>query len=326
LATGFAMMASVAAAADMTAFDLQGHRGARGLAPENSLAAFAEALSIGVTTLELDAGISRDGVVMISHNRRLSPDLTRDASGVWLTQDGPALFSLSRDELKEYDIGRIDPASRYARKFPDQVPRDGSRMPTLDEVFALVERAGNKDVRFNIETKISPFESNLTLPPEAYVEAILSVVHRAGMTARVTIQSFDWRTLQHVQRLAPTMVTSYLSVQQNWLDNIRAGEAGPSPWTAGFDIDDQGGNVAALVAAAGGAVWAPFHREVDRARIEDAHARGLKVKVWTVNDEARMNQLIDLGVDGIITDYPDRLRRVMAARNMSLPLMSPIAP
>ena len=146
------------------------------------------------------------------------------------------------------------------------------------------------------------------------------------MERRVTIQSFDWRTLQEVQRRAPAMVTSYLSAQQDWLDTIRSGEAGPSPWTAGLDIDDHGGNVAALVAAAGGRVWSPYHREVDGARIEDAHARGLAVKVWTVNDEDRMNHLIDLGVDGIITDYPDRLRRVLAARGIDLPPPSPVQP
>ncbi|MFP6731647.1 MAG: glycerophosphodiester phosphodiesterase [Alphaproteobacteria bacterium] len=325
VAAGLAMMASVALA-DQAAFDLQGHRGARGLAPENSLAGFAEALSIGVTTLELDVGISRDGVVMVSHNRRLSPDITRDASGEWLRGDGPVLWSLSRAELETFDIGRINPASRYARKYPDQTSRDGSRMPTLGEVFALAERAGNGDVRFNIETKTSPLEADLTLLPEAFVEAVLTVIRRAGMAERVTIQSFDWRTLRQVQIQAPGMVTAYLTAQQGWLDNIRTGEAGPSPWTAGLDIDDHGGNVAALVAAAGGAVWAPYHREVDRAGVVDAHARGLAVKVWTVNDEVCMNQLIDLGVDGIITDYPDRLRRVMASRNMRLPPSTPVSP
>ncbi len=316
---GLAMIASLAAAAETTVFDLQGHRGARGLAPENTLAAFAEALAIGVTTLEMDVGISRDGVVVVTHNRRLSPDITRDRSGAWLSEPGPALISLSLAELTGYDVGRINPASRYARKYPDQVPLDGARMPTLADVFALVERAGNRDVRFNIEAKTSPLEPDLSLPPGAFVEAVLAVVHGAGMTARVTIQSFDWRTLREVQQREPDITTSYLTAQQGWLDTMRAGEAGPSPWTAGLDIDDYAGNAAALVAAAGGAVWSPFHREVDGAIIRDAHDRGLAVKVWTVNDEDRMNELIDLGVDGMITDYPDRLRRVLAARGMSLP-------
>ena len=323
LAVIIMMMTSPAAAAETAAFDLQGHRGARGLAPENTLAGFAEALSIGVTTLELDVGVSRDGVVVVSHNRRLSADLTRDGAGAWLREPTPALFSLSLAEIATYDVGRIDPASRYAQRFADQIAVDGSRMPTLAAVFALAERAGNRDVRFNIETKTSPLEADLTLPPEAFVEAVLAVVRAGGMESRVTIQSFDWRTLRIVQARAPGMVTSYLSARQRWLDNIRAGEAGPSPWTAGLDVDDHGGNVAALVAAAGGRVWAPFHREVDGAKIKDAHDRGLAVKVWTVNDADRMNQLIDLGVDGIITDYPDRLRAVMAARGMPLPSPTP---
>ncbi len=326
VAAGLMLIASLTAAAEPPAFDLQGHRGARGLRPENTLAAFAEALSIGVTTLELDVGISHDGVVVVSHNRRLSADITRDSSGAWLSEPGPALNSLSLAEIATYDVGRIDPASRYARRYADQIAADGSRMPTLEAVFALVEQAGNRVVRFNIETKISPLEAALTWPPEAFVGAVLAVVHANRMTDRVTIQSFDWRTLQLVQARAPDMVTSYLTAQQGWLDNIRAGEAGPSPWTAGFDVDDYSGNVAALVAAAGGRVWAPFHREIDGARIKDAHDRGLAVKVWTVNDEDRMNQLIDLGVDGIITDYPDRLRRVLATRGIDLPLPTPVQP
>ena len=203
LATGLVLMASLAAAAGTPAFDLQGHRGARGLAPENTLAAFADALSIGVTTLELDVGVSRDGVVVVSHNRRLSANITRDGSGSWLREPPPALFSLSLAEIATYDVGRIDPASRYAQRFADQKPRDGSRMPTLAAVFALAERAGNREVRFNIETKTSPLEADLTLPPEAFVEAVLAVVRANRMESRVTIQSFDWRTLRIVQARAP---------------------------------------------------------------------------------------------------------------------------
>ena len=124
----------------------------------------------------------------------------------------------------------------------------------------------------------------------------------------------------------PVLTRGNTPIRRRWTAAASRSSKRSSPWTAGFDIDEYGGNVAALVAAAGGAVWAPYHREVDRASIADAHARGLLVKVWTVNDEARMNQLIDLGVDGIITDYPDRLRAVMAARGLGLPLSTPVAP
>ena len=146
------------------------------------------------------------------------------------------------------------------------------------------------------------------------------------MTDRVIIQSFDWRTLQEVQRRAPAVEISYLSAQQNWRDNLRKGEAGPSPWTAGFDLDDFGGSVPRLVKAAGGRVWSPYHREVDATQVEEAHDLGLVVKVWTLNEEVRMEALVDMGVDGIITDYPDHLRRVLEERGMKVPTPTPVQP
>ncbi len=151
-------MPSIAAMAQN--FDLQCHRGARGLAPENTLAAFARALTIGVSTLELDTGVSRDGIVVVSHNSRLNGEITR-RNGVWLGAAGPAVNALSRAELGAYDVGRIDPASRYARRFPDQTPVDGARIPALAEVVKLIARSGNKIVRLNIETKLNPSEPGL---------------------------------------------------------------------------------------------------------------------------------------------------------------------
>ena len=146
------------------------------------------------------------------------------------------------------------------------------------------------------------------------------------MAGRVTIQSFDWRTLHEVQRRAPEIPTAYLSARQRRLDNISRRKFGPSRWTAGFDIDDFGGSVPRMVKAAGGRIWSPYHREVDAGRIKEAHGLGLTVKVWTVNEEKRMKALIEMDVDGIITDYPDRLRRVLEMRGMNLPTPTPVQP
>src|SRR5512139_3237479 len=115
--------------APATAFDLQGHRGARGLAPENTLAAFRTALAIGVTTLETDLAVTRDGVLVISHDPFLNPDLVRTADGRWLETKGPPIRSLTLPELARYDIGRANPRSRYAQQFPSQQPADGERFP-----------------------------------------------------------------------------------------------------------------------------------------------------------------------------------------------------
>lgn len=307
-------------------FDLQGHRGARGLAPENTLAAFAKALSVGVTTLEMDVGVSADGVVVVAHDLRLNPALVRGSNGKWLSAPGPALGDLTLAELRRYDVGRIDPQSRYARRFPHQQAVDGASMPTLAEVVALTRRAGNTAVRFNIETKLRPGNEGRGLDAEAFADAVLAVIEAEGIAGRATIQSFYWPTLVHVQRVAPAVSTVYLSVQQEWLDNIEKARPGTSPWTAGFDVDAFGGSVPRLVAAAGGRVWSPSHREVDADQLEEAHRLGLQVVVWTVDDPARMRTLIDLGVDGIITDYPDRLLRVMAEKGLPLPVPTPVEP
>lgn len=306
-------------------FDLQGHRGARGLAPENTLPAFAAALAVGVTTLELDTGITKDGVVVIAHDRGLNPDLTRDSDGRWLGLPGPLLRSVTYAELQRYDVGRLRPDSDYAKRYPEQKPADGARIPRLADLFELVKRSGNAAVRFNIETKLSPEAPDQTVDPEDFARALLEAVRAAGMESRVTVQSFDWRTLRAVQRMAPGVPTAYLTSQQKWGDNVRAGHPAGSPWVAGFQHKDHG-SVPRMVKAAGGAIWSPFFGDLDAAKLAEAHALGLKVIPWTVNDQAAMHRLIVMGVDGIITDRPDLLRAVMAERGMPLPAPTPVKP
>ena len=318
-----ALLAAVSTQA--TAFDLQGHRGARGLAPENTLPAFERALAIGVNTLELDVGISRDGVLVISHDPRLNPDITRGPDGRFLDAPGPLIHASTLAELRRFELGRIKPGTRYAARFPDQVPVDGSRMPTLAELFALVRRSGNTALRFDIETKLTPQAPDDTLPPEAFARVLIAAIREAGMAGRSSIQSFDWRTLQAVQREAPEIPTVYLTVQQRWRDNVADVEAGPSPWTAGFSLR-QHGSVPALVWAAGGKVWSAHHADLDAASIQAAHALGLQVLAWTVNEPDQIARLIELGVDGLISDRPDRVREAMARRGWPLPRQSVLAP
>jgi glycerophosphoryl diester phosphodiesterase len=314
------------AATPAGAFDLQGHRGARGLFPENTLPAFAAALGIGVSTIELDVALTRDGVLVVMHDPVLMPHLVRDPNGGWLDRPGPAVQALTLAELGRYDVGRLNPAERYARQFPDQRPVDGTRIPTLAEVVELTRKAGNGAVRFAIETKLRPDRPDETPAPEPFAVALVAFLDRSGIADRSSILSFDWRTLKAVQRLAPRVPTVCLTMQQRNFDNIGRGRPGPSPWTAGLDIDDHGGSLPRLVKAAGCSQWSAFHRELDAAQVAEAKALGLKVLAWTVNEPEAMVRLIELGVDGIVTDYPDRLRRVMAERGMELPPATPVAP
>src|SRR5688572_24541824 len=233
------------------ALELQGHRGARGLAPENTLPAFERALDIGVTTLELDIGVTADGVVVIHHDPYLNPAITRDAGGQWLVgSKGPLIKTLTLAQLRAYDVGRINPDTPYARTFDAQQARDGTRVPTLASLFDRVKALGANEVRFNIETKITPGAPDDTVSVEAMTRALLKVIEDAGMTKRVSIQSFDWRSLQLVQRIAPAIPTVCLTVQTANNDNVQDGT-----WTAGLKIAD--GSVPKLVKAAGGAVWSP---------------------------------------------------------------------
>ncbi|HEY3178048.1 MAG TPA: glycerophosphodiester phosphodiesterase family protein [Casimicrobiaceae bacterium] len=240
-----AVLALASAASIANAFDLEGHRGARGLAPENTMAALRKGLSIGVTTIETDMAITKDGVVVIAHDRDLNPAIARDASGQWLSARGPAIRTLTLSELRTYDIGRVNPDSDYGRQFPLQLASDGERYPTLDDLIALVK---------------------------------------------------------------PTTVR---------IDIVKADASGRSPWHAGLVLVDYGGSMPKLVQAAGCAVWSAQARSLSRDRIDDAHALKLKVLAWTVNDRAEMARLIDLGVDGLITDYPDRLAKLLEEKGIA---------
>src|SRR5262245_47531917 len=314
-----ALAVMTVASSPAVAFDLQGHRGARGLAPENTIAAFTTALGIGVTTLELDLAMTRDGVLVVHHDEWLNPDITRDGDGMFLSGRGPAIYSLTLEELRRYDVGRLKPGTTYAARFANQRPVDGAQIPTLAELFDLVRRAGGDHLRFNIETKITPTSGADVPSPEIFAEAVARAIRAAGLTARASVQSFDLRTLAVLRRLAPEVERVCLTSEQPDEDTIERGKPGASPWTAGLDVDDYGGSTPRLVAAAGCSVWSPYFGEVTPQSIAEARTLRLKVIPWTVNERADMERLIALGVDGLITDYPDRLRAVMVAKEMPLP-------
>lgn len=293
-----ALLAAGLAALPARAWDLQGHRGARGLAPENTVAAFQRALQEGADTLELDVVLTADGVPVVSHDPALNPDLTRDANGRWLVGPGPLILSLRWSELQAYDVGRVRPDSKTARDFPQQVAADGQRIPRLADVLAL----GGPRTRFNIEIKRDPTAPERYAPLPALVDAVAAAVQAAGVAPRVVLQSFDWAVLQHWQQQVPQVRTAYLSIQRPNFNNVEA-----AAWTAGQSLA-AAGSVPRMVKAAGGQVWSPFFRDLTEAQVREAQALGLQVVPWTVNEPADMARLLGWRVDGLITDYPDRAR------------------
>ena len=307
-------------------FDLQGHRGARGLRPENTLAGFAHALQLGVSGVELDCAVTRDGVVVVTHDPELNPDCTRDAHGRFLAATGPAVITLSYAELQSYDVGRLRPGSAYAARFPQQQPVDGERIPRLTDVLSLVRVRGRGRVRVAIEIKTFPEQPQLTPAPEQFVQAVGRDLQHTGTAALVAVMAFDWRVLAAAQRRMPQVAAVALTEEQPGEDTVRLGSPQPSPWLGGLDPGQFGGSVERLVQASGAGVWGPDYRDLDAQRVQRAHALGLRVVPWTVNEPADMQRLLGFNVDGMTSDRPDLLRAVLAQRGMELPAPAPQHP
>lgn len=326
LIAGTAVGAEQASGKDvrMSGFDIEAHRGGRALFPENTLVSFANALSMGVSTLELDVGVTRDGVLVISHERGLNPDLARGPDGKYVAAPGIPFVQLSLDEVKQFDVGQIRPGSTYAAQFPDQHAVPGTRIPTLKDLIDLVRRSGDGQVRLNVETKIDPNHPDESPPPERFVTLLLDLLRTEKFEDRVMVQSFDWRTLQLVQKLAPEIPTVYLTVQSGRDPTVFSDKA--SEWTAGFNPAEHGRSIPRTIKAAGGAIWSPYAPDVTPALMAESHALGLKVVVWTANQPEDMARLIGMGVDGIISDRPDLLRKVAAEQGIALPAAFPVTP
>ena len=309
---------------EVMAFDIEAHRGGRALLPENTLPSFANALTIGVDTLELDIGVTRDGALVVSHERGLNPDLARGADGVYVAPPGIPFVRLPLSEIRKYDVGQIRPGSAYAKQFPDQHAVPGTPIPTLKEVFALVRKSGNGQVRLNIETKIDPDHPDESPDPERFVGLLLDLLNAEKFEGRVMVQSFDWRTLQIVQKRAPAIPTVYLTLQKGNAPTVSLEKA--SEWTAGFNPAEHGGSLPRTIKDAGGAIWSPYSGDVTPELVAESHGLGLKVVVWTVNKPDDIARLIDMGVDGIISDRPDLLRQVAGEKGIALPKGFPVTP
>lgn len=282
-----------------------GHRGAAGLKPENTLAAFREACEIGVDAVELDVFLTVDKAIVVHHDYTLKPETTRTADGEWLSGFGPAIKDLTFVQLKTYDVGRLKPNTRYSRRYPEQRPADGERIPSLGEVLSLLETKCDPATQLWVEIKTNPEKPALTPAPESVGDAVVRLLRKQDVVRRVRILSFDWRALVHIQKIAPEIPVVYLSHVGRRFNTIKPSQPGASPWMAGLDIDDFNGSIPRAVKAAGGKNWAPYYKYLTSALLDEAHQLGLEVYVWTVDSRSEMARLMGMGVDGIITNRPD---------------------
>ncbi len=279
-------------------FDIQGHRGARGLKPENSLIGFQKAIEVGVTTIELDLAVTADRTVVVYHDRVLIPGRVRK-NGDFIS-DLILIKDLTYEELLKFDIGSIE----NPQVWPRQLQLDNVTIPRLNDVLLLVKEHNEKSeekVFLNIEIKASPLAPEDTVPVEEFVELVVDTVRKTEMDAWVSIQSFYWTVLRLVQDVAPEIPTVALVSSVN-LSN--------SAWTDGLSALRFGFDMVRMAAEIGARVISPAEPFVSENLVERARAFGLQVIPWTVNAADRMIELIKLGVDGIITDYPDILVQV----------------
>ncbi|MFV5992755.1 glycerophosphodiester phosphodiesterase family protein [Streptomyces sp. NPDC056231] len=317
-----------------THFDLQAHRGGIGMTTEESLEGFGKALRLGVTTLELDTHVTKDQKVVVNHDRQISAQKCKDTGPV---TPGDPMYPYVGKYIKDLTLAQIktmDCGYQQLPGFPEQEQVKGFRMVELKDVLNLVKSHDAKQVKLNIETKVEAGAPEQTAPRELFVRRVYEEIHRSGIERQVTIQSFDWGALKEMHKLAP----SYPLVALTNYDFLQVGKPGASPWLGGIDVDDYDGDfVKAASAVPGVTALSPnygfpqngtvadpnFHFYPDEKMISEAHARGLKVIPWTCDDNATVEALMDMGVDGIITNYPNHVREIMAERGMRLPKAYP---
>jgi len=268
--------------------DIQGHRGCRGLFPENSIPAFQKALELGVTTLELDLAISKDKKVVVSHDPYMNHEITLDPQGNAILKTEEKKYNhyqMTYDSIKVFDCG-IKPFP----KFPSQ-QKIKVYKPLLEEVIDLAEGQSRNSIHYNIEIKSSPqWDGVFTPKVDEFVTLVLQVIDEKAISNRVTLQSFDVRALEEIKRAAPNIVTALL-VDANESITGKLAELSFKP-----------------------EIISPYFKLINADKVEKWHAKQFKIIPWTVNKEKDIKAMIACKVDGIISDYPDRVIELVGVR------------
>ena len=295
---------------------IHGHRGARGLAPENTLTGFACASAIGAHGLEFDVLISADEKMVVHHDPRLSSDLCRDASGNWVESSTPAIYALTEAQLRTYDVGTMRPGSSQEARFPSQQGTNEEPIPMFSDLVGWWQTLTPDQPVLNIELKSDPRYPDESPDPDDYARIVVGELKQWHLLTSVWLQAFDWRLLQSIQRLSDQVFTGYLSSERN--HDATVVREGISPWLAGFDPCHFSSSLPEAIKAAGGRFWGPAFADLSKERVQEAQTLGLSVHTWTLNEDEAFHKAIEFGVDGITSDYPDRARSVMQAAGFSV--------
>ena len=284
-----------------------GHRGARGLFPENSMVGFENILKMGVTLIELDVVFSKDKTPIITHDHTINPSTSRDVDGEFVNEN-IKVSSLTVEQIKNYEIGRLDLDSDYGRRFPEQAQLDGIYMPTLQELFEKMQQPEFEQMRLMVEIKSEP--NYLSQDRENIASLVIKQIREANLSNKVLLHSFDWLLLSEFKKKDPKITTSFLTKKgyQNESENYYPSQVFMQD-AAGYS-----NSVPEKISALGGSVWCPYFKDITRDRLLSARENNLIVVVWTLNERDNIEAMIELGVDAIVTDYPPRVMSALIAK------------
>ena len=295
---------------------IYGHRGARGDLPENTLDSFQYLFDHSIGAYETDILISKDFIPVITHDFKLDPSLTKDINGEWLVDENIKIFDLTYEELSKYDVGALNKLSKYGRRFINQKSLPNQKIPKLTELLSLSKKSQIDNLVINLEIKSTPAQENLTPSPEKMVGLILDVVNNFELNEKIIYSSFDWRVLREIKEQSPETPRAYLTYQQQTGTKISGTIYDQSPWMDFMPLKNAI-ELPRLIASLGGQAWHPYYRDISKKIVEISHEANLPINVWTVNDEDDMLKMIEYGVDGIMTDYPLKLKDLCEKNNIS---------
>jgi glycerophosphoryl diester phosphodiesterase len=298
------------------AIEIYAHRGASSLLTEGTIPSYQAAILMGADSIDMDIALTKDNIIVVNHDQRLSEELTRDANGKWLAKPGPFIRDITVKELQSYDVGSLNPSSKLFKKYTELQPLNNVPTPTLQEVIRMANRLSNNKIRFQIEIKTTPKDEPGFATPAEIVPPLLKVLREEKVLDRTEIHSFDWRNLMLIKELEPKAHLSFLTQQEVVYNNVNPLVG--ARWTAGHNVEDYDHSTPKMIAALGGKVWCPIYTDLTPALVEEAHRHHLKVVPWTVDTVEDMRRMIAFGVDGIITNYPQTLIWVKAVNQAKL--------
>ena len=295
---------------------IYGHRGARGDLPENTLESFKYLFKNNINAYETDILISKDLIPVITHDFRLDPSFTKDNEGNWITDENIIIFDLSYDELLKFDVGALNKLSRYGRRFVNQKTLENQKIPKLSELLELSSKNKSENLLINLEIKSTPDEENLTPTPEEMVKLVMQEVNKSNLQNKIIISSFDWRTLTEIKNHYPEISRAYLSFQQQTGIKIKNTIYNRSPWMSFLPFFEKY-ELPKIIKSQGGKAWHPYHKDITKKLVDISHQENLPVNVWTVNKDYDMLKMVEYGVDGIMTDYPLKLKELCEKENIN---------